>query len=65
MPRSFTSGPRLLFLACLLTLLAGCARDIPAFTPPDERPVARVDRPWPANHVLALAYHDVEDSDPD
>jgi biofilm PGA synthesis lipoprotein PgaB len=65
MPRSFTFSPRLLFLACLLTLLAGCARDIPAFTPPDERPVASVDRPWPANHVLALAYHDVEDSDPD
>ncbi len=65
MPRSFASGPRLFFLACCLALLAGCARDIPAFTPPAQRPVASVDRPWPANRVLALAYHDVEDDDPD
>ncbi|MFC4296538.1 poly-beta-1,6-N-acetyl-D-glucosamine N-deacetylase PgaB [Castellaniella hirudinis] len=65
MPRSFIPGPRLFLLACCLALLAGCARDIPAFVPPDQRPIAGVDQPWPANHVLALAYHDVEDSDPD
>lgn len=65
MPRSSTFGPRLFLLACCLALCAGCARDIPAFAPPADRPVASVDRPWPANHVLALAYHDVEDDDPD
>lgn len=69
--RSAFHGPSL--LACLrlvsmllcMAALAGCARDIPAFTPPGQRPVARVDQSWPSNHVLGLAYHDVEDTDPD
>ncbi|OWT65658.1 poly-beta-1,6-N-acetyl-D-glucosamine N-deacetylase PgaB [Candidimonas nitroreducens] len=52
-------------LCCCLALLAGCARDIPAFVPPAERPVSRTDQAWPHNRILALAYHDVEDSDPD
>jgi len=56
---------RLLLLSFGLSLLAGCAQDIPRFTPPADRPVADTDRPWPPNHVLALAYHDVEDNDPD
>ncbi|HET8598153.1 MAG TPA: poly-beta-1,6-N-acetyl-D-glucosamine N-deacetylase PgaB [Castellaniella sp.] len=56
---------RLILLSVGLSLLAGCAHDIPAFTPPADRPVANTDRPWPPNRVLALAYHDVEDHDPD
>jgi biofilm PGA synthesis lipoprotein PgaB len=63
----FTSRRNLIpiLLCCCLALLAGCARDIPAFVPPAQRPVAHVNQPWPHNRVLALAYHDVEDSDPD
>lgn len=44
--------------------LAGCAKDIPVFTPPAQRAVERVDQPW-AGGLLTLAYHDVEDRDPD
>jgi biofilm PGA synthesis lipoprotein PgaB len=58
-------NPSLLLLSCCLLLLAGCARDIPAFVAPSERPTAHVDQPWPSNHVLTLAYHDIEDHDPD
>ncbi|MFV0282434.1 MAG: poly-beta-1,6-N-acetyl-D-glucosamine N-deacetylase PgaB [Castellaniella sp.] len=65
MRRLFAFHPNLFFLACCLVLLTGCARDIPQFTPPAERPVASVDQPWPANRVLALAYHDIADDDPD
>ncbi|MGY8526086.1 poly-beta-1,6-N-acetyl-D-glucosamine N-deacetylase PgaB [Paracidovorax citrulli] len=57
-----------LLLAMLLLatlLLAACAKDIPRFTPPSERPVARAEQPWPRNHVAVLGYHDVEDGDPD
>lgn len=61
----FFSRLRLLLLAFSVVLLAGCARDIPTFVPPAERPVANVDKPWPANHLITLAYHDVEDTDPD
>ncbi|CAM5218649.1 Biofilm PGA synthesis lipoprotein PgaB OS=Castellaniella defragrans OX=75697 GN=HNR28_002558 PE=4 SV=1 [Castellaniella defragrans] len=56
---------RLLLACCGLALLAACAKDIPTFVPPAERPVARADQPWPENHLLTLAYHDVEDSQPD
>ncbi|TAL90389.1 MAG: poly-beta-1,6-N-acetyl-D-glucosamine N-deacetylase PgaB [Candidimonas sp.] len=50
---------------CMLTLVAGCARDIPVYTPPDQRPVQAAEQPWPSGQFLALAYHDIEDSDPD
>ena len=56
------------FLVALLApllLLTACAKDIPVYVPPDQRPVAAQDTPWPDNHFLALAYHDVEDQDPD
>ncbi|WP_417275858.1 poly-beta-1,6-N-acetyl-D-glucosamine N-deacetylase PgaB [Castellaniella sp.] len=56
---------RFLFLSCCLVILAGCARDIPAFLPPADRPMEATNLPWPHNHVLTLAYHDIEDSDPD
>ncbi len=61
---SFSACLRLLAALCL-ALLAGCAQDIPVFTPPAQRPAAAVDQPWPHNRVLALAYHDIEDTDPD
>ena len=60
--------PRLLFAGLLLlaTLLLGaCAKDIPVYIAPAERPVAPVDQPWVQGHFLTLAYHDVEDEDPD
>ncbi|WP_460115814.1 poly-beta-1,6-N-acetyl-D-glucosamine N-deacetylase PgaB [Pseudomonas sp. H2_D02] len=46
-------------------LISACAQQAPAFTPPSQRPVAANDAPWPKNHVLGIAYHDVEDLDPD
>ncbi|WLH35867.1 poly-beta-1,6-N-acetyl-D-glucosamine N-deacetylase PgaB [Pseudomonas sp. FP2196] len=46
-------------------LVSACAQQAPAFAPPSERPVAASEKPWPKNHVLGIAYHDVEDRDPD
>ena len=40
-------------------------QDIPVYIAPAERPVAPVDQPWVQGHFLTLAYHDVEDEDPD
>jgi biofilm PGA synthesis lipoprotein PgaB len=58
-----------LILAGLLLLvilaLTACAKDIPVFTPPAERPVAPAEQAWKPDQFLALAYHDVEDDDPD
>jgi biofilm PGA synthesis lipoprotein PgaB len=51
-------------LGCLM-LLSVCAKDIPGFVPTDERPMQNFAKPWPVNKYLALAYHDVEDSNPD
>lgn len=62
---SFARRLCLLLLSFCATLLAGCASDIPTFAPPAERPVARIDQPWPHNALLTLAYHDIEDKDPD
>lgn len=53
-----------LALLALGAVLAGCAKDIPVFTPPAERTVERVDQPWASGALLALAYHSVEDKDP-
>ncbi|MFY1873992.1 poly-beta-1,6-N-acetyl-D-glucosamine N-deacetylase PgaB [Achromobacter xylosoxidans] len=61
--------PTRLLLAALLLLailaLTACAKDIPVYTPPSERPVAAAEKPWVPGNFLALAYHDVEDDDPD
>jgi biofilm PGA synthesis lipoprotein PgaB len=46
-------------------LLTACAQQAPAFVPPSQRPLAASEQPWPKNHVLGIAYHDVEDRDPD
>lgn len=51
-------------LLCALALGA-CAQRPPPFTPPSERPVGINETPWPDGQVLALAYHDVEDREPD
>ncbi|SPS00173.1 poly-beta-1,6-N-acetyl-D-glucosamine N-deacetylase PgaB [Cupriavidus taiwanensis] len=56
---------RLLWLVLAACLLAACAKDIPVFTPPAQRPAAAAEQPWPRNHLVVLAYHDVEDKDPD
>lgn len=55
------------FTGVLLTIAisVGHAKDIPVFVPPDQRPMQNTEKPWPANQFLALAYHDVEDVDPD
>lgn len=61
--------PTRLILAGLLLLvilaLTACAKDIPVFTPPAERPMAPAEQAWKPDQFLALAYHDVEDDDPD
>src|SRR5690606_22527316 len=57
--------PSLASLLCALLLLSGCAKDIPAFVPPSERSVHNFQQPWQENTFLSLAYHDVEDTDPD
>ncbi|TEA77256.1 poly-beta-1,6-N-acetyl-D-glucosamine N-deacetylase PgaB [Allopusillimonas ginsengisoli] len=50
---------------CIALLLCACAKDIPAFVPPDQRPQPAVDQAWRESHVLTIAYHDVADRDPD
>lgn len=61
--------PTRIFLAALLLglilVLTACAKDIPVYTPPSARPVAAAEQPWQPGHFLALAYHDVEDEEPD
>ncbi|MFD4841023.1 poly-beta-1,6-N-acetyl-D-glucosamine N-deacetylase PgaB [Achromobacter sp. NPDC058515] len=52
-------------LLLVFLLLTACAKDIPVYTPPAERPVAAAEQPWVNGQFLALAYHDVEDDDPD
>ena len=54
---------------CLLVLgvllASACAQQPAPFTPPAERPTPANEVPWPKNHFLGIAYHDVEDRDPD
>lgn len=59
---SFRLG--LIAIGWLLTLSGLCAQEI-HFLPPKERPQLEANKPWPQNHFLVLAYHDVEDNDPD
>jgi biofilm PGA synthesis lipoprotein PgaB len=53
------------FLLLGVLLISACAQQAPAFAPPTERPVVESETPWPKNHVLGIAYHDVDDKDPD
>lgn len=48
-----------------MLMLNACAEQGGIFTPPTERPEAVSEQPWPKNHVLVLAYHDIMDSAPD
>ncbi|AIG04094.1 outer membrane N-deacetylase [Pseudomonas fluorescens] len=54
---------------CLLALgfllSSACAQQAAPYTPPAERLKAASEAPWPKNHFLGIAYHDVEDRDPD
>ena len=54
---------------CLLVLgvllASACAQQPAPFTPPAERPTPANEAPWPKNHFLGIAYHYVEDRDPD
>lgn len=59
---SILSRLRYLLLACYGFLLPAHAGDMPKFIPPAERAVSNVDKPWPANHFITLAYHDIEDN---
>lgn len=54
-----------LMLTVQLLGLTACANEDIVFVPPAERPQNNSDKEWPLNQVLALAYHEVEDSDPD
>lgn len=58
-----------LMTRCILLLgvllISACARQAPTFAPPAQRPLPANEAPWPKNHVLGIAYHDVEDRDPD
>ena len=56
---------RRLMVILLLGLLAACAQDRPTFVAPDQRAPMPADRTWPTNQFISLAYHDVEDQDPD
>lgn len=52
-------------MAMVMTVLvmatAGCAKDIPVFTPPQLRSMALSEKPWPRNHYVVLAYHAIDD----
>src|SRR5690625_1271300 len=45
--------------------LTACAKEDVVFVPPAERPQPLSSQEWLPNRVLALAWHDVEDTDPD
>lgn len=50
-----------ILMASMLLGLSGCAKDIPVFTPPSERLIAKNQKPWPQNQYLTLAYHSIQD----
>ncbi len=52
-------------LALSFLLSSACAQQAAPYTPPAERLKAASEAPWPKNHFLGIAYHDVEDRDPD
>lgn len=56
----------LLFLLPGILLLTGCGQaERPRFLSPAERSLSAAEKPWPKNHFLVLAYHDVEDESAD
>lgn len=54
---------------CILLLgalvLSACSQPAADFLAPAKRPLPNTEAPWPKNHVLGIAYHDIEDRDPD
>ncbi|SAG36532.1 poly-beta-1%2C6-N-acetyl-D-glucosamine N-deacetylase [Enterobacter ludwigii] len=50
----------LIIIGWLCLSASVCAQAL-SFTPPQERPQPEASKPWPKNHFLVLAYHDVED----
>jgi biofilm PGA synthesis lipoprotein PgaB len=53
-------------LVALALALQACSSTTPSsFVPPEHRPVAVSGQAWPRNHVLVLAYHDVQDNNAD
>lgn len=57
----------LLLIVLVLSLMASACTtaEPPAFTAPADRAASDPSHAWPRNHYLALAYHDVEDDNPD
>ncbi|KQN57792.1 poly-beta-1,6-N-acetyl-D-glucosamine N-deacetylase PgaB [Erwinia sp. Leaf53] len=56
----------LLSLALAALLTSACSQTGPLrFTPPAQRAVLAAEKPWPKNHFIVLAYHDVEDGGAD
>lgn len=55
---------RCIFLLGVL-ILSACSRPAAEFVVPAQRPLPHSEAPWPKNHVLGIAYHDIEDRDPD
>lgn len=53
-----------LALPLIFTMHSAFARE-PVFSLPDSRPIAANEKPWPVNSFLVLAYHDVNDNEPD
>lgn len=45
----------------LLIISANALANETSFIPPKERPQLQASKPWPKNHFLVLAYHDIED----
>lgn len=56
----------LLLLLPAALLLNGCSQaGHPRFLSPADRPLSAAEKPWPKNHFIVLAYHDVEDESAD
>jgi len=52
-------------LLALGLLLSACAKDLPRFVPPAERAVTVNEQPWVPGQFLTIAYHDIDDIEPD
>jgi len=55
----------LVLVTALLLPAHARSRDIPQYVPPAERPRLPSEKPWHQGQFLALAWHDVEDIEPD
>lgn len=55
----------LIISASQAVMLMGCANDDVLFVLPADRPLQQSERAWSPDNFVVLAYHDVEDEDPD